>query len=103
VTIKCILKFAITTNFFDEVELDVVPLDICEIILGSPYLYDRKAIFHRHENKYNLFKNGIEYVVRAHCKNLNLSLVNTRQMKRFVNASHNFALLMIKHKDIEES
>jgi hypothetical protein len=27
------------------------------IVLGSPYLYDRKAIFHRHENKYHLFKN----------------------------------------------
>ena len=42
VTRKCILRFAITTNFIDEVELDVVPLDISGIVLGSPYLYDRK-------------------------------------------------------------
>ena len=38
VTQKCIFKFAITTNFIDEVELDVVPLDILGIVLGSPYL-----------------------------------------------------------------
>jgi hypothetical protein len=38
VTRKCILKFSITANFIDEVELDVVPLDICGIVLGSPYL-----------------------------------------------------------------
>lgn len=40
VTRKCKFKFTITTNFIDKVELDVVPLDICEIFLGSPYLYD---------------------------------------------------------------
>lgn len=63
-TRKCKLKFAITANFIDEVELDVVPLDICGIVLGSPYLYDKKAIFDRHENKYHLFKDGVEYIVR---------------------------------------
>jgi hypothetical protein len=74
-------------------------LDIGGIVLGSPYLYDRKAIFHLHENKYHLFKNGVEYIVRAHTKKMNLSLVNAGQMKRLVNASRNFVLLMIKPKD----
>jgi hypothetical protein len=102
VTRRCKLRFAITANFIDEVELDVIPLDICGILLGSPYLYDRKAIFHRHENKYHLFKNGVEYIVRAHTKKMNLSLVNVGQMKKLVNASKNFVLLMIKPKeDIE--
>ena len=61
-----IFKFAITTNFLDEVELDVVPLDISRIVLGSPYLYDRKTLFHRHENKNHLFKYGIEYIFKSH-------------------------------------
>jgi hypothetical protein len=99
VTRRCKLRFAITANFVDEVELDVIPLDICGIVLGSPYLYDRKAIFHRHENKYHLFKDGVEYIVRAHTKKMNLSLINAGQMKRLVNASKNFVLLMIKPKD----
>jgi hypothetical protein len=99
VTRRCKLRFAITANFIDEVELDVIPLDICGIVLGSPYLYDRKSIFHRHENKDHLFKNGVEYIVRAHTKKMNLSLVNAGQMKRLVNASKNFVLLMIKPKD----
>jgi hypothetical protein len=34
--------FSITANLIDEVELDVIPLDICGIVLGIPYLYDRK-------------------------------------------------------------
>ena len=50
VTKQCRLRFGITVNFVDEVELDVIPLDICGVVLGSPYLYDRDAIFHRKEN-----------------------------------------------------
>ena len=76
VTRKCILRFAINSNFLDEVELDVVPLEISGIVLGSPYLYDRRVVFHRHENKYHLFKNGIEYIVRAHKKKMHVSLMH---------------------------
>jgi hypothetical protein len=86
VTKKCKLIFAITSSFIDEVELDVVPLDICRIFLGSPYLYDKKAIFYREHNKYHLFKDGIEFIVRAHQMKTNLSIVTTRKMKTLVNA-----------------
>ena len=55
-----------------------------------------KTIFHRHENKYHIFKNGVEYIVRAHNKKTNLSLVNAGKMKRLVNSSKNFMILMIK-------
>jgi hypothetical protein len=103
VTRRCKLRFVITAHFINEVELDVIPLDIYGIVLGSSYLYDRKAIFHRHENKYHLFKNGVEYIVRAHTKKMNLSFVNAGQMKRLVNARKNFVLLMIKPKDDIES
>ena len=56
VTKQCDLKFAITSKFIDEVEFDVVPLDIYGIVLGSPYLYDRKTIFYKEYNQYHLFK-----------------------------------------------
>ena len=36
VTRKCLFKLSITEKFIDEVELDVLPLDISGIILGSP-------------------------------------------------------------------
>ena len=66
VTRSCLLRFSINSNFLDEIELDVVPLEISCIVLGSPYLYDGKEVFHHHENKYHLFKDGIEYIFRAH-------------------------------------
>jgi hypothetical protein len=33
---KCKLRFEITSNFIGEVELYIVPLDICGMVLGSP-------------------------------------------------------------------
>jgi hypothetical protein len=86
----------------DEVDLDVVPLDICGIVLGSPYLYDMKAIFYREDNRYHLTKDGVEYIVRAHRMKTNLSLVSANQMKRLINASMNFVLMIVKAKYVEE-
>jgi hypothetical protein len=42
VTKKCRVIFSISSKLIDEVDLDVVSLDICGIVLWSPYLYDRK-------------------------------------------------------------
>jgi len=65
VTKQCRVRFYITSKLIDEVDLDVVSLDICGIVLGSPYLYNRKADLFHHENKYHLTKGGVEYIVRA--------------------------------------
>ena len=78
---QCKIRFAIRTKFFEEVELDVAPLDICNIVLGSPYLLDRNAIFYHEENKYHFFNDGVEFIVRAHRIKTNVSLVSTGKMK----------------------
>jgi hypothetical protein len=63
VTKQCRVKFVIVSKLIDEVDLDVVSLNICAIVLGSPYIYDRKAVFFRHEKNYHLTKGGVEYIV----------------------------------------
>ena len=83
------MRFAITTSFIDTVELDVVPLEITGIVLGSAYLYDKKIIFYRHEKKYHILKYGKEFIVRAHHKKTNIALVNAGKVKRLVNSSNN--------------
>lgn len=73
---QCRARFVFASKLVDEVDLDVVPLDICGIVLGSPYLYDRKAIFFHHQNKYYLMKDEVEYIVRAHHAKINASLIS---------------------------
>ena len=67
--------------------LGLVPLDICGIVLGSPYIYDKKVIFYRENNQYHLFKEGIEYIVHSHSFKNVKSLGTTQQLKMVVNAS----------------
>eukprot|EP00253_Pinus_taeda_P021195 PITA_21195 len=98
VTRQCKLRFSFGSTFVDEVELDIIPLDICGIVLGSPYLYDRKAIFYRAENKYQLVKYGLEYIVRAHKLMNNYTLINSGQMKTIVNSCKQFLLMVVKEK-----
>jgi hypothetical protein len=99
VTKQCKIRFAITTKFFDEVELDVVPLEICSIVLGNPYLFDSKDVFYREENKYHLFKDEVEYIVRAHRIKIKVSLVSTWKMKRLMSASKYFVFMIVKQKE----
>ena len=81
----------------DEVELDVIPLDICGIVLGSPYIYDKKAFFFQRENKYQITKDGlVEYIVRAHQTKFSASLVSARHMKRLVNSSKGCLLMVVR-------
>ena len=66
-------------------------------------LYDRKEIFFRHENKYQITKDGVEYIVRVHQTKINVSLVSAGQTKRLVNSSKGCMLMVVRGKDAELS
>ena len=78
-------------------ELDVVLVDICGVVLGSPYLYDRDAAFYRSEHKYHLKKEGVEFIVRAHKVKSNLDLIVSNQVKQFISSSK-YVLMVIKEQ-----
>jgi hypothetical protein len=56
------------------------------MVLGSPYLYDRKTIFYRTKNQYQLTKAGQDYVVQAHHVKENKTLQTMEQLKKAVQA-----------------
>jgi len=71
------------------------------MVLASPYLYDRKAVFFRHENKYQIIKDGVEYILRAHQNKINASLVSIGKMKILVNSSKGCMLMVVREKETE--
>jgi hypothetical protein len=103
VTKQCKIKFAITSKYHDEVDIDIVPLDICGIVLGSPYLYDRKSIFYREENKYFFKKDGKEYIVCAHCMKTDRSFVAIGKLKRMVNARKSLTLMSVTKHEVSDA
>jgi hypothetical protein len=62
-----------------------------------------KLVFFRHENKYNLTKGGVEYIVRAHNMRVNTTLVSAGQMKRLITTNTIYVLMVVKEKDVGTS
>ena len=82
ITKKCTFKFSISSKFVDEVTCDVVPLSEFGMVLGSPYLYDRKTIFYKEKNQYHLIKASKKYIVHAHHLKENQSLQTMEQLRK---------------------
>ena len=88
ITKQCTIKFAISSKYVDEVTCDIVLLRECGMVLGSPYLYDRKTIFYRTKNQYQFIKAGQDYVVHTHHVKANKTLQTMEQLKKAVQASN---------------
>jgi hypothetical protein len=57
VTKQCLVKFKIG-NYHDEILCDVIPMDMCHILLGRPWQYDRNVVHDGRMNTYTLEKDG---------------------------------------------
>lgn len=88
----------ITSKLVDEVDLDVVPFDICGVVLGSTYLYDKKAVFFRDENKYHITKDEVEYIVRSHRAKITARLVSAVHIKILINSNKGCMLMVVIEK-----
>jgi hypothetical protein len=57
VTKQCLVEFKIG-GYIDEILCDVIPMDVCHILLGRPWKYDRNVVHDGRRNTYTLEKNG---------------------------------------------
>jgi hypothetical protein len=57
VTKQCLVEFRIG-GYRDEILCDVIPMDVCHLLLGRPWQYDRNVIHDGRKNTYTLEKNG---------------------------------------------
>ena len=47
-----------TSTYKDEILCDIIPMDVCHILLGRPWNYDKKSIHDGRKNTYSLEKAG---------------------------------------------
>jgi hypothetical protein len=57
VTKQCLVEFKIE-GYNDKILCDVIPMDVCHLLLGRPWKYDRNVIHDGRMNTYTLEKNG---------------------------------------------
>jgi len=77
VTKQCKIRFSISVDFIDEVELYVVPLDVCEMVFVRPYMYMWDEIFMHRSNQYHLIKDLKSFIINTQKGKLKLLLVSS--------------------------
>jgi hypothetical protein len=59
---QCKVEFKIG-GYKDEVFCDVIPIDVCHVLLGRLWKYDRHFIHDGRKNTYTLDKNGCKHML----------------------------------------
>ena len=57
VTKQCLIEFKIG-GYRDEILCDVIPMDVCHVLLGRPWNFDNNVIHDGRRNTYTLEKNS---------------------------------------------
>ena len=63
VTSRCLISFSLGKSYQDKMWFDVLPMDVCHLILGRPWLYDRKVMHDGYLNTYSFSKDGKKIIL----------------------------------------
>jgi len=58
VNARCLISLSIGKSYQDELWCDVIPMDACHVLLGRPWMYDRKVMYNGYQNTYSFSKGG---------------------------------------------
>ncbi|GJW93787.1 RNA-directed DNA polymerase [Tanacetum coccineum] len=59
VTHKYLVQFSIGNKYTDDIWCEVIPMDACHVLLGRPWLYDRRVKHDGFRNTYSFKKDGL--------------------------------------------
>eukprot|EP00253_Pinus_taeda_P025527 PITA_25527 len=59
---QCEVEFQIS-RYKDKILCDVMPMDVCHLLLGRPWQFDRSAVHDRKTNCYKFVKDGIKHTL----------------------------------------
>ncbi|KAI3700067.1 hypothetical protein L2E82_44682 [Cichorium intybus] len=57
---RALVSFSIGTTYKDDIWCDVVPMDACHLLLGSPWEYDRNIDHNGRSNTYSFLFDGVK-------------------------------------------
>ena len=60
---QCLVKFKIG-SYHDEALCDIIPMDVCHLLLGRSWQFNMNAIHDGHANTYSLTKDGVHHKLK---------------------------------------
>jgi hypothetical protein len=102
VTKQCLVEFKIG-GYKDEILCDVIPMDVCHLLLGRPWKYDINVVHDGRKNTYTLEKNGRTHMllpikdkeVRAEANNTIL-LMSGKELLEEVKKEEEMQFVMVR-------
>lgn len=92
---QCRLPYSIKP-FKDEVICDVAPLDVCDVLLGQPYMYQRHGVYESRPRSVTIKLGEKRYRIPEVCPTKTASLISAKQCKRLIAQTGAFIVLMIR-------
>jgi hypothetical protein len=82
------------------VGLDVLPLDVCGVVFGSPYMCMRDVIFIWRENQYRSIKDKKYYIINTHKVKSKISLESANQDKDLISSNKKYVFLFLRENQL---
>ena len=60
---RCLVKFSLGKKYVDEAWCDVIPMTICHMLLGRPWIYDQRVSYEGYAYTYSFIFKGKIFVL----------------------------------------
>jgi hypothetical protein len=91
---QCRLSYS-TKPFKDEVLCDVSPLEVCDVLLGQPYLWKRHVVYESRPRSVIITLNGKLYRIPEVLPPSVISLISTKKCRKVISQTGKFVFFMI--------
>jgi hypothetical protein len=98
---KCLLSYAIKP-FKDEVLCDASPLEVCDVILGQPYLWKRHVVYESRPHSVIITLNMKFYRIPEVVPPSVISLISSKQCRKVISQTGKFFFYMIQYQSAQK-
>jgi hypothetical protein len=81
--------------FKDEVLCDIVPLDVCDVILGQPYLWKRHVVYESRAHSVIITLGRQLYMIPEIVPPTSISLISGKKWSKVISETGNFVFFVI--------
>jgi hypothetical protein len=81
--------------FKDKVLFDISPLEVCNVILGQPYLWKLHVVYESKPYSVNITLNKKLYRIPEEVPPSDVSLISSKQCRKVISQARKFVFFMI--------